>query len=444
MVVELWTDDGSHNIYTFMHMLRKTPITNHAQDGRHIRELRLVGGGRMVPNCSVQLSPWHLRCIVERCPNLRTLVLSGVLLIGPGFSSIPDIRPKLDLLKLEECEVYKKGGAKHLHYLLSLFASIDTLNLDVSWVTFWGDPAPLPTSKKVARTIKHMALPDSNVPINSVTIRNIPLDWAIALGNYLERTGEWLGESSLEEITIWPQAEIVRGLLPWPKGEEHLVNMGQFISAARVGSEIKVLRINTMDYPTMQWLDFGKNSEFDLTPPGTHVHHNRSLAEPGSVEEAYLPPRSVNMLQLDRCQGVRSLLFSFESELRGSTDTKFDLAFQAALDIVTYVHFPQLERIFFHIDPNCKSESDGQLTDPRWEDMDELLADNKFDALRSVVVVHSGEVDETLFQQLLPTMHKKGKVEYWLTNIPWWDLELEDDDEDESETASNASSITLV
>nr|VWP00124.1 CELP0032 Effector like protein [Ganoderma boninense] len=420
MVVELWTDDD-HNIHTFMHMLCKT---NRVQSGNYIRELQLVGGGCMHPNHNVQLSPWHLRCIVERCPNLRTLVLSEVLLMGPGFNNIPYIRPRLDLLKLEQCQVYKKGGAMHLHYLLSLFASITTLDLDVSWVYLWGNPAPLPTQEMI-RTVKHMVLPSSNVPISSVTIHNLPLDWALALGNSFERTGKGGKgdpESSLQEITIWPQADIVQGLLPWPKGEEHLVSMGQFIDAASVGPEIKVLRINTMDYPTLPWLDF----------------------EPGSVDEAYLPPRSVNTLQLDRCQGVCSLLFSFESGFWGPTDAKFDLAFQAALDIVTYVPFPQLERIFFHIDPNCEFGSDGQLTDDRWEDMDEGLADDSFNTLHSVVIIHSEETDESLFQQLLPTLHEKGKVEYWPTDIPWWDLELEDDDEDGSETASNASSITLV
>ena len=87
------------------------------------------------------------------------------------------------------------------------------------------------------------------------------------------------------------------------------------------------------------------------------------------MEFAYLPPRSVRILQLDQCRGVRSLLFSFvsfESEFCGSTDAKFDLAFQAALDIIENVSFPQLERIFFHLDPAFEPESDRQITGPRW------------------------------------------------------------------------------
>lgn len=153
------------------------------------------------------------------------------------------------------------------------------------------------------------------------------------------------------------------------------------------------------------------------------------------------------MLQLDRCQDVRSLLFSFESEFCDSAEAKFDLAFQAALDIVENVSFPQLERIFFYLDPAVESESDRQITDPRWEDMDELLADNsKFKALRSVVIVHAEEADKTTFQHLLQTLHERRKVEYWPTDIPWWNLETldEEDEEDESsETASVASSATL-
>ena len=154
------------------------------------------------------------------------------------------------------------------------------------------------------------------------------------------------------------------------------------------------------------------------------------------------------MLQLDQCRGVRSLLFSFESEFCGSTDAKFDLAFQAALDIIENVSFPQLERIFFCLDPTVESESDRQITDPRWEDMDDLIAhSNKFKALRSVVIVHAEEADKTAFQHLLPTLHETGKVEYWPTDIPWWNLEIildEEDEEDESsETASVASSATL-
>ena len=149
------------------------------------------------------------------------------------------------------------------------------------------------------------------------------------------------------------------------------------------------------------------------------------------------------MLQLDQCRGVRSLLFSFESEFCGSTDAKFDLAFQAALDIIENVSFPQLERIFFHLDPAVESESDRQVTDSRWEDMDELLADNKFKALRSVVIVHAEEADKTAFQHLLPTLHETGKVEYWPTDIPWWNLETLDEEDESSETASVASSATL-
>ena len=150
------------------------------------------------------------------------------------------------------------------------------------------------------------------------------------------------------------------------------------------------------------------------------------------------------MLQLDRCQGVRSLLFSFESEFCGSTDAKFDLAFQVALEIIENVSFPQLERIFFCLDPAMESESDRQVTDPRWEDMDELIAhSNKFKALRSVVIVHAEEADKTAFQHLLPTLHEKGQVEYWPTSIPWWNLETLDEEDESSETASIASSATL-
>ncbi|KAM5542610.1 hypothetical protein V8D89_003571 [Ganoderma adspersum] len=413
--IEFWTDE-ERNVYTFMDMLRANHKTKCIQDGHHIRELRLVGNvgdGYLGPKRIVELSPWHLRYIVEQCPNLHTLVLSRLRLVGPGFESIPDIRPRLDLLKVEECQVYKEGGTEYLHYLLSLFASVTTLDLDISWVSLWGNPAPLPSSQ-LANNVEDRVLPVSKVPISFVTLRNLPLDWALALSDHLGRM-EKPGISSLQEITVWPRAEVVRGLLPWPKGEQHLVNIGAFIDAASVGPEIEALRINTMDYPTMQWLD----------------------CEPGTVDYAYLPPRSVRMLELQQCRGVRSLLFSFESEFCGSGDAKFDLAFQAALDIVENVSFPQLERIFFHLD------SDGQINHPRWEDMDELLADDKFEGMHSVVIVHSEEADETDFQHLLPTMHERGKVECWPTDIPWWDLEILDEEDESSETASIASSTTL-
>ena len=261
LTVEVWTDEG-HNVYTLMNMLRRNYKTKYTQDGHHIRALRLTsdaGNESYGPKRIVELSPWHLRWIVERCPNLRSLVLSGIRLIGPGFESIPNTRPRLDLLKVENCQVYKEGGPGYLYHLLSLFTSITTLDLNISWVYLWGNPAPLPSSK-LACSVENRVLPELKVPVSFVTLRNLPLDWALALGDYLylERA-ENPGKSSLEEITVWPRAKAVRGLLPWPKGEQHLVNIGAFIDAAGVGPDIEVLRINTMAYPTMQWLDCGKN-----------------------------------------------------------------------------------------------------------------------------------------------------------------------------------------
>ncbi len=142
------------------------------------------------------------------------------------------------------------------------------------------------------------------------------------------------------------------------------------------------------------------------------------------MDLAYLPPRNVRTLQLDQCTGVRSLLFSFGSQLLNPPSANFDLAFQAALDIVEHVSFPQLERVFFHVrNPTNQTESDGQLTHPDWETMDELLAKNT--ALHFVVIIHAENANGALFQHLLPTLEEKGKVDYWPTNAPWWDLDID-------------------
>ena len=93
---------------------------------------------------------------------------------------------------------------------------------------------------------------------------------------------------------------------------------------------------------------------------------------PKTTQHAYLPSRSVNMLQFDQCSS-RSLLFSFEFQLWDPPESKFDLAFETALDIVqhVFVSFPPLKRISFHVNPTSEAECGHRLIRASWEDMDE-------------------------------------------------------------------------
>ena len=137
----------------------------------------------------------------------------------------------------------------------------------------------------------------------------------------------------------------------------------------------------------------------------------------------------MSTLRADQCSGVRSLLFSFESQFEDPPEDKFDVAFQAALDIVQRISSSSLglKRIFFHVNPTREAECDQQLTHSSWEDMDEQLAEIR--TLHSAVIVHTTDAAEAQFHHLLPVMQKAAKVEYWPTDIPWWDLEIEEVDE---------------
>ncbi len=266
IAVEL--SEGDRTISAFIRMLRRNRERRNSKTdlerirvGDYIQELRLLGDGCIGSQPSVELSPWHLRRIVKRCRNLHTLVLSDLWLAGPGFTRVPSIRPRLDLLKIKDCQVYQESGGEYLSYLLSLFPSITTLDLDVSLASLWGDftaPPPPGSPGELVATVEHAPADPEMAAISFVILRSLPLEWALVLGNDLAQTGK-PAESSIQEITVWPGAEVVQGLLPWPQGEQRLVNMGEFIGAPSVGPGIRALRINTMDYPTTgPWLDLGK------------------------------------------------------------------------------------------------------------------------------------------------------------------------------------------
>ena len=44
--------------------------------------------------------------------------------------------------------------------------------------------------------------------------------------------------------------------------------------------------------------------------------------------------------------------------------------------------------------------------------------------MRSAVIVHATDADEAQLHHLFSVMQEAEKVEYWPTDIPWWDLEI--------------------